>query len=170
MCSVTQACPTLCGPMDCRPPGSSAHGIFQARILEWGDISYLKGSSWPRDWTWVSCVSFISRWIFTTSTTWEAQPLRLALLLWTRKEKLREVNVPPSDMTEWLNIKNINVINNIRLAVNNESRDPNSNLSKICPHVLYSILSLVIWMRKGGPKRKGYIYAQSWFTLLYSRK
>ena len=31
-----QSCPTLCDPMDCRPPGSSVHGIFQARVLEWG--------------------------------------------------------------------------------------------------------------------------------------
>ena len=36
---VTQSCPTLCDPMDCSPPGSSAHGIFQARILECGAIS-----------------------------------------------------------------------------------------------------------------------------------
>ena len=32
---VTQSCPTLCHPMDCSPPGSSIHGIFQARVLEW---------------------------------------------------------------------------------------------------------------------------------------
>ena len=32
---VTQSCPTLCNPMDCSPPGSSVHGISQARILEW---------------------------------------------------------------------------------------------------------------------------------------
>ena len=35
MCSVAQLCPTLCSPMDCSPPGSSVHGIFQARIQEW---------------------------------------------------------------------------------------------------------------------------------------
>ena len=35
---VTQLCPTLCDPMDCSPPGSSAHGILQARILEWTAI------------------------------------------------------------------------------------------------------------------------------------
>ena len=35
-----QSCPALCGPMDCRPPGSSVHGIFQARIMEWVAISY----------------------------------------------------------------------------------------------------------------------------------
>ena len=34
-CSVAKSCPTLCNPMDCSPPDSSVHGIFQARILEW---------------------------------------------------------------------------------------------------------------------------------------
>ena len=37
---VAQSCPTLCDPMDCSPPGSSVHGIFQARILEWGAIAF----------------------------------------------------------------------------------------------------------------------------------
>ena len=44
-------CPTLCDPMDCSPPGSSAHGIFLARILEWVAISFSRRSSRPRDWT-----------------------------------------------------------------------------------------------------------------------
>ena len=38
--SVTQLCPTLCDPMDDKPPGSSVHGVLQARILEWVDISF----------------------------------------------------------------------------------------------------------------------------------
>ena len=37
---VTQLCPTLSNPMDCSLPGSSAHGIFQARVLEWGAIAF----------------------------------------------------------------------------------------------------------------------------------
>ena len=37
---VAQSCPTLCDPMDCSLPGSSAHGIFQARVLEWGAIAF----------------------------------------------------------------------------------------------------------------------------------
>ena len=37
---VTQLCPTLSDPMDCSLPGSSAHGIFQARVLEWGAIAF----------------------------------------------------------------------------------------------------------------------------------
>ena len=43
--------------MDCSPPGSSVHGISQARILEWAAISFSRGSSQPRDRTWVSCIS-----------------------------------------------------------------------------------------------------------------
>ena len=53
---VAQSCPTLCDPMDGSPPGSSIHGIFQAWIPEWVAISFSRGSSWPRDWTWVSLI------------------------------------------------------------------------------------------------------------------
>ena len=51
---VTQSYLTLCNPMDCTPPGSSIHGIFQARILEWIAISFSRRSSQPRDWIQVS--------------------------------------------------------------------------------------------------------------------
>ena len=50
---VTQLCPTLCDSVDCSPPGSSVHGILQARILEWVTISFSRGSSRPRDRSWV---------------------------------------------------------------------------------------------------------------------
>ena len=45
--------------MDCTLPGSSVHGISQARTLEWVDISFSRGSSWPRDWTCVSCIDWL---------------------------------------------------------------------------------------------------------------
>ena len=54
---VTQSCLTPCDPMDCSPPGSSVHGISQARILECVVVSSSRGSSQPRDRTWVSCVT-----------------------------------------------------------------------------------------------------------------
>ena len=59
---VTQSCLTLCNPMS--PPGSSVHGIFQARILEWVAISFFRGSSQPRDWTQVSRIAgrFFTIW------------------------------------------------------------------------------------------------------------
>ena len=72
----TQSCLTLCDPMDYSPPGSSVHGISQARVLEWVAISYSRGSSWLRDRTCVSCISCIGRWILYHCTTWEA-PKRL---------------------------------------------------------------------------------------------
>ena len=53
-CEGVQSCPTLCDSMDCSLPGCSAHGIFQARILEWVAISFSRRSSQPRDWTQVS--------------------------------------------------------------------------------------------------------------------
>ena len=62
---VAQFCLTLCDPMDCSPPGSSLHGILQARILEWVAISFSRGSSQPRDWTCVSCIAgrFFTIWV-----------------------------------------------------------------------------------------------------------
>ena len=51
---VPQSCLTLCDPLDYSLPGSSVHGILQARILEWVAISFSRGSSWPRDQTQVS--------------------------------------------------------------------------------------------------------------------
>ena len=53
---VAQSCLTLCDPMDCSLPGSSVHGIFQARVPEWIAISFSKGCSQPRDRTQVSCI------------------------------------------------------------------------------------------------------------------
>ena len=51
---VAQLCPTLCNPTDCSLPGSSIHGIFQARVLKWVSISFSRGSSQPRDRTQIS--------------------------------------------------------------------------------------------------------------------
>ena len=51
---VTQSCTTFCDPMDCSLPGFTIHGILQARILEWVAIPFSRGSSQPRDQTWVS--------------------------------------------------------------------------------------------------------------------
>ena len=50
----THGCETLSDPMDYSLPGSCIHGIVQARVLEWGAIAFSRGSSPPRDQTWVS--------------------------------------------------------------------------------------------------------------------
>ena len=79
LCSVcVHACKLSCSIMfdslqlHWSPPGSSVHGISQARILEWVAISYSKGSFRPRDRISISCVSCIARQIFYLCATWEA--------------------------------------------------------------------------------------------------
>ena len=58
LCSLfAQSCPILCDPMDCSPPGSSVHGILQARILKRVATLFSRGSSQPRDQTQVSCTA-----------------------------------------------------------------------------------------------------------------
>ena len=68
LCSVAQSCPILCFWMNCSPPDSSVHEVFQARSLEWVAISSSRGSSWSKDWT---CVSCIGRQIFYHWASWE---------------------------------------------------------------------------------------------------
>ena len=66
--------PTLCNSMDCSSPGSSVHGILQARIQEWVAIPFSREYSWPKDRTWVSCI--IGK-LFTIWATREAPSLQI---------------------------------------------------------------------------------------------
>jgi len=69
-CLVAKSCLALLRPHGLySPPGSSVHGISQARILKWVTISFSGGSSQPRDWTHISC---IGRWILYHWATGEA--------------------------------------------------------------------------------------------------
>ena len=56
---LLQSCPTLCNSVDCSPPGSSVRGILQARVLEWVTMPFFRGSSWPRDQTHITYISYI---------------------------------------------------------------------------------------------------------------
>ena len=80
---VTQLCSTLCNPMDCSLLGSSVHGIFQARILEWIAISFSRGSFQLRDLTQISC--FASRLL----TIWAT---REPMLIWNLKNNLFSIS------------------------------------------------------------------------------
>ena len=75
MCA--QSCPTLCDAMDCSPPGSSLHGIFQARILKWVAIPFFGGSSQPGNGTWVSDIA--GR--FFTREAGDLNPIEFSYLL-----------------------------------------------------------------------------------------
>ena len=73
--------------MDRSLPGSSVHGILQVRILEWVALPSSRGSSRPRDWICISCVSWIDRQVFTTGTTWsEVKVAQSCLTLWDPKD------------------------------------------------------------------------------------
>ena len=72
LAKLLQLCPTLHNPMDCSPPGSSVHGILQARILEGVTISSSRGSSPPRNQTCISYASSLAGGSFNISATWEA--------------------------------------------------------------------------------------------------
>ena len=80
---VAQSCPTLCDPMDSSPPGSSVHGILQARTLEWVAHPFSKGSSQPRDRTQVS---HIAGRFFTVCAT------REGVMVWQMEGSYTEVN------------------------------------------------------------------------------
>ena len=69
---LLQSSLTLCNPRDCSPPGSSVHGILQARKLEWVAIPFCRGFSQPRDKPASLLSPALSGRFFTTSTTWKA--------------------------------------------------------------------------------------------------
>ena len=69
---VAQLCPTFCDPMNCSPPGSSAHGILQARVLEWVAMPSSRGSSDPEIEPESLTSPALAGRLFTTSATWEA--------------------------------------------------------------------------------------------------
>ena len=74
-CIHAQSYPVLGSPIDCSPPGSSVHGILQARALEWVAISSSGRFSWPRKQTHISCVSCIRRQILYHWAPWKPQEL-----------------------------------------------------------------------------------------------
>ena len=102
------SCSTLwtwtCDPMDCSLPGSSVHSLLQARILEWLAIPFSRGSSQPRDQTWVSCIAGIFfaiwatrkppatgwSWLSDPDHSWQSPHFRKALLANTKYIQILE--------------------------------------------------------------------------------
>ena len=96
---VAQSCLTPWDPMDCTPPGSSVCGILQARILEWVAISLPRGSSWPRDRTWVSCIAGRFFTIWATREALCNSRCILNKLLIRNKENQAHVGFNPGRLT-----------------------------------------------------------------------
>ena len=76
-----QSCPALCNLMDCSLPGTSVHGIFQARVLEWVAISIFRGSSQPRDWSHLCYASCLCRWVLYHRGHLEAPMVHINVLV-----------------------------------------------------------------------------------------
>ena len=104
---AAQSCPTLCDPMDCSPPGSSLHGILQARVLEWGAISFSRGSSQPRDRTRFSRISG------GHSNLWATREALKSVLNGTKATRTQMI------MLMWA--KNINTLNILHNTANEYS-------------------------------------------------
>ena len=81
ICLYTQLPLILCNPLDCSPPGSFIHGIFQARALEWVAIPSSRESTWFRDWISISCISCIGRWILYHWASWELVAIILCVFV-----------------------------------------------------------------------------------------
>ena len=96
---VAQLCPTLCDPMGYSSPGSSVHEILQARILEWVVISSSRGTTRPRDWTQVSCITgrFFTIWATRGRPSWAQKLLeflKIVCNLMIKKKGVRSLKPP----------------------------------------------------------------------------
>ena len=97
-CKVKESEVALCDPMDCSPPGSSLHGIFQLRLLQWVAIPFSRGSSRPREQTHISCLG------------------RRTLYHWASWETMREadtiLSIDPRNENKWTLELKVNCIDN----------------------------------------------------------
>ena len=84
---VTQSCLTLCNSMDYSLPGSSVHGILQARILGWIALLFTRGSSQPRDQTLISCIA--GRFLYRLRQQGSPKPCVVAIQSHKRPEVSR---------------------------------------------------------------------------------
>ena len=123
-------------PMDCSSPGSSIHGISWARVLEWVAISFSRGSSQPRNQTWVSCLAgrVFTNWAATSlyncaqnsGNPWTMQPKFTQLIIreyawnWSFHQRERVFHLGPKKLIVCLNKQILKKIN-IKQAKNNVS-------------------------------------------------
>ena len=103
---LLQSLLTLHNPTDSSPPGSSVHGILQARTLEWVDISFSRGSFWPRDRSLISCMA--GRF-FTTQPPGKSilvtnEPPCSFVLLWDGQPRKPFPNQPPSEVASAMGV------------------------------------------------------------------
>ena len=94
LCLVTQSCPTLCNPMDCSPPGSSVHGILQARILVWVAMPSSRGSSQARDQAQASHTAgrFFTNWL-TREAPWYNKLFKIIMPIQIKRMEMIKIDM-----------------------------------------------------------------------------
>ena len=107
LCSVTSVVSDFLWPTDCSPPGSSVHGILQAKILEWVAVPSSRGYSWPRNQTCVSNVSYIIGRFFTHWATWEAHVFFYHNIKKEKTYKRTRKKYRQSSLCIWVKVKSI---------------------------------------------------------------
>ena len=159
--SVTQSCLTLCDPIDCSPPGSSVHGILQARTVEWAVFSYSRGSFQTRDWTQVSCTESRLFTIWATRADLHSIQyyaicfLLLKAFLWGQSMISTQYMVPSGHNQEqfWLLLHGSDW-HFFPGGISCTLSSPNSKLSVTLTLILEDKGLLVIWSLSGrGPRR-----------------
>jgi len=135
MCVLPQSCPTLCAPVDCSLPGFSIHGISQAKILELVAISFSRGSSWPRDRSWVFSLSCMGQWILYHWAT-----LKAPITSFSSVQSLSHVQL---FATPWIAARqaSLSITNcwSLTKPMSIESVMPSNHLILCCPLLLPSI-------------------------------
>ena len=112
---VAQSCPTLCNPMDCSLPGSSLHGILQARVMEWVAISFSRGSPWLK--LIKSCTLNICNFLYVNYT----------LTKWFSNESLNYTKKNPKGSNDQMTILerkkyNISDLKNAQESLNSKGK------------------------------------------------
>ena len=104
-CLVAKSCPVLYDPLDCSPPGSSVHGILQERILVWVAMPSSRGSSQPRNWTCLSCITggFLTLWA-TMEAPWYYLAAKLLKLLILELVLVRSCASVPPVSSRWAGV------------------------------------------------------------------
>ena len=139
--SVTQSCLTLCDPMDCSPPGSSVHGILQARILEWVAISFSRRSSQSRDRT---CVSCIAGRFFTTEPP--GKPQQIYRQLCNPHSQASTPSHPGTPSLQAVQFSSVQSLSRVRLFVNPWTEACQASLSITNSWSLLTLMSIELVM------------------------
>ena len=139
---VTQSSSNLHDPEDCSPVGSSVHGIFQVRILEWVAVPFSRGSSQPEDQSWVSCIAGRFFTIWDTREVHQLQETNAVQSL-GQEDPLEKEMATPSSILAWENLwteepGGLQFMGSWRVRQDLATKQQELILSSVCLYSLFS--------------------------------